>query len=359
MGDNIFKILHCLHKRELYMIVTFTIDSGDKNHLYQLFSEIKFNPYKDYISFKNSVSDIINENKISDDLLKIFNEIKYNRENDIEKSFLIKNCPIDTNIPIFDHSDPVNDKYIKKKTFISESFLELFSQLTDNPLLAYDTRNNGDFFHDVYAQDKYGDTQTQKSDSELYLHNDRTAHPVRADYLSLLGMRSCSENDILTSYIDGKDVLEHISEEYQAILRKPYFYTPYDEYSRDSNKNQVDSEPHAILSERYSLRYYETRTIPIQNSPSEVSDAYISFRNAIIKSKKKSVDIQVGDLFTFPNQFGLHSRTFINIRNKDLAKKRWLLKTYSFRNTEYMKKFSKTFDGINGAVIDSLAFEQE
>ncbi len=341
------------------MLVTFTIDSEDKKVLNKLFSEIRFNPYKDYINFKKSINDMIQIKKIPNNILKISNEIKYNRDNDIEKSFLIRNCPIDIDIPIFDHSDPVNDKYIKKKTFISESFLELFSQLVDNPLLAYDTRNNGDFFHDVYAQNKYGETQTQKSDSELYLHNDRTAHPVRADYLSLLGMRSSSENHIITSYIDGKDVLKYISEEHQNILRKPYFYTPYDEYSRDSNKKQIDSEPHAILSEEYSLRYYETRTVPIKKVPSEVYDAYISFRNAIIKSKKKSVDIQVGDLFTFPNQFGLHSRTFIDIKNKDLAKKRWLLKTYSFRNTDYMEKFSKTFDKINGFVIDSLAFEQE
>ncbi len=339
------------------MIVTFTIAPEDKENLNRLFCGIEYNPYKDYINFKKSISDIIVSAEIPKNIMNFFNEVKYNRKNDLEKAFLIKNCPIDRDIPIFDHSDPVNDKYLKKKTFISEAFLELFSQLTDNPLLAYDTRNNGDFFHDVYAQDKYGETQTQKSDSELYLHNDRTAHPVRADYLSLLGMRSSSENSILTSYIDGKDVLKYISKEHQDILRKPYYYTPYDEYSRDSNKNQLVSDPHSILSENYSLRYYETRTIPIKTAQSEVVDAYISFRNAIIKAKKRSVDIQVGDLFTFPNQFGLHSRTFVNIRNKNLAKKRWLLKTYSFRDTDYMKKFSKTFNDIDGFVIDSLAFE--
>ena len=339
------------------MIVTFTIAPEDKENLNRLFCGIEYNPYKDYINFKKSISDIIVSAEIPKNIMNFFNEVKYNRKNDLEKAFLIKNCPIDRDIPIFDRSDPVNDKYLKKKTFISEAFLELFSQLTDNPLLAYDTRNNGDFFHDVYAQDKYGETQTQKSDSELYLHNDRTAHPVRADYLSLLGMRSSSENSILTSYIDGKDVLKYISKEHQDILRKPYYYTPYDEYSRDSNKNQLDSDPHSILSENYSLIYYETRTIPIKTAQSEVVDAYISFRNAIIKAKKRSVDIQVGDLFTFPNQFGLHSRTFVNIRNKNLAKKRWLLKTYSFRDTDYMKKFSKTFNDIDGFVIDSLAFE--
>ena len=44
----------------------------------------------------------------------------------------------------------------------------------------------------------YLNTQTQKTDSDLYFHNDRTAHTVRADVLCLLGMR-CDENNIVNT----------------------------------------------------------------------------------------------------------------------------------------------------------------
>ena len=37
---------------------------------------------------------------------------------------------------------------------------------------------------------------TGYSDSELFFHNDRTAHPVRADYTSLLGLR-CPDDDLI------------------------------------------------------------------------------------------------------------------------------------------------------------------
>ena len=45
---------------------------------------------------------------------------------------LLKNVPLDTIIPEFDQSNPVNDKYAKKLTFVGEALLELFAQLTDS-----------------------------------------------------------------------------------------------------------------------------------------------------------------------------------------------------------------------------------
>ncbi|WP_247618070.1 hypothetical protein [Pseudomonas syringae] len=51
------------------------------------------------------------------------------------------------------------------------------------------------------------------SDSELVFHNDRTAHKVRADYITLLGMR-CPEDDLIyTGYIDGVDIVRNLEPE--------------------------------------------------------------------------------------------------------------------------------------------------
>lgn len=341
------------------MIKTYYIDKDERDLMVMIFNNLKSNPYSSYENFKKEVTATIENFLIDLKALLFFKEISESRKNGNDNVFLIKNCPIDENLPEFNHNDSLNDKYTRKASFVAEAFLEVFAQYTDNPILAYDTRSNGDFFHDVYAQDQYKNTQTQKTDSELYLHNDRTAHPIRADYLNLLGMRCSPKNQITTSYIDGKDVLELLTENQQIVLREKYFCTPYDEYSRDSNKSQIDSYAHSILSEEYSLRYYETRTRPLPEAPIEAYDAYIAFRNAIIKAKKVMVDIQKNDLFSFPNQFGLHSRTFINITDRDEAKKRWLLKTYAFRNTNYMQKFSPYFDkSLPGLVVDSLVLSE-
>ena len=149
--------------RSIKMVKTYIISNSDKESLIKNLSETNINPYECYKDFKEHIHSLIIDNKIPPDLLQMIKEIKIQREHDIEKAFLIKNCPLDYEIPIFDHLKPVEDKYIKKKTFIGEGFLEIFSELSDNPLLAYDTRNNGDFFHDVYAQDQFSQTQTQKT----------------------------------------------------------------------------------------------------------------------------------------------------------------------------------------------------
>ncbi|WP_265298656.1 taurine catabolism dioxygenase TauD [Verminephrobacter eiseniae] len=240
-------------------------------------------------------------------------QIRVARASGGEAAYLLRNCPLDPEIPVFDQDDPVADKYRQKKTFVGEGFLALFAELTTTPLLAYSTRNNGDFFHDVYAHNRYRNTQTQKTDGELYLHNDRTAHPVRADFLTLLGMRSDPRNLIYTGYVDGRDVLPFLTPQQQALLRQPLFCTPYDEYSRDSNSLQVDSKPHIVLEESHCFRYYETRTKPLPDAPREAFDAMLAFKDALVRAKKERVRIGVGELFSFPNQAGLHNREIVEL----------------------------------------------
>jgi len=95
--------------------------------------------------------------------------------------------------------------------------------------MVYRTRNNGDFFHDVYVHKRYLNSQTQKTDGELYFHNDRTAHPVRADFLYLLGMCCNEHNLIYSGYLDGKEVLSHLDSESRYWLCQPFYITLYDD----------------------------------------------------------------------------------------------------------------------------------
>jgi len=55
-------------------------------------------------------------------------------------------------VPIYDPEDPVCGKHLVKKTFVGEVLLEIVSQICELPILSYTTRNEGDFFQDVYAQ---------------------------------------------------------------------------------------------------------------------------------------------------------------------------------------------------------------
>lgn len=332
----------------------YSLPEGECLALKDSLAAIKANPYSDYPEFRDEVASLVASDGVPSFLPMICDKIKADREGGISDAHVLRNCPVDDEVPRFDHADPVNDKYRSKKTFIGEALLQVVSDLTGTPLLAYTTRNNGDFFHDVYAVDKYSATQTQKTDSDLFFHNDRTAHPVRADFLALLGMRCPEEDLIYTGYIDGRELIALLTEEQQSTLRKPYFVTPFDEYSRNSNKSQDMSDRHHILENHHSFRFYETRTTTASDAPVAAKDALLALGNAIAKAPRQRHRIQTRDLFIFANQDGLHNRELIEIHDKERARGRWLLKTYAFRDEASAASHAdKWVAGVSGLVADS------
>lgn len=319
------------------------------------FSLIQNNPYQNYVEFREEVSKIIaKETHLLSDFQPIM-QLFLDPKKDERKVALIKGCAIDHNIPIYDSKDPVHSKHITKKTFIGEVFLEVFSQICELPILSYTTRNDGDFFQDVYAHERYHGTQTQKTDSELYFHNDRTAHKIRADLLCLLSMRADPANIVNTKYIHGEDLLNLIDPELQDILRKNYFVTPFDLISQDSNGLQSSSGNHQILMGKSLFRYYNTRTTVAKTAPEIAYRALLSLKDAITIAPKTSVMIQAGEMFVFPNLEGLHSRDPAYITNKETMHQRYLLKTYNFWSNTRKNEYADLFvQGVSGLIDDAI-----
>ena len=78
----------------------------------------------------------------------------------------------------------------------------------------------------------------------------------------------------------------------------------------------------------------------------------IDLKVSITKAAKGRVAINKGDLFSFANQDSLHNREIIQVRDPYSAEKRWLLKTYSFRNPEVMNRYHNYFDAeLPGFVV--------
>ncbi|MBN4178214.1 hypothetical protein ALP76_01627 [Pseudomonas savastanoi pv. glycinea] len=165
------------------MIPLFTFEPEEKAHLLNLLEPLDLSPYKSYTGFSEGIRRLHSD--VPARFLSACQIIRSERANHQQKIHVIRNCPMDRLIPELDPEDPVKDKHVKKTQFVSEAFLELFAQLTGTPLLSYETRNEGDFFTDVIAIKKYSGQLTGFSDSELVFHNDRTAHKVRADYITV------------------------------------------------------------------------------------------------------------------------------------------------------------------------------
>ncbi|WP_371493604.1 TauD/TfdA family dioxygenase [Kitasatospora sp. NBC_00374] len=331
----------------------YALSDHERDALYRVLESVGKNPFEDYPAFSRAVADVVDRGEVPAFFTQVCGRIRAEREAGVSDAHVLRNCPIDAHVPDLDPDDPIADKYAKKKTFVAEAFLELFAQLVATPLLAYATRFNGDFFTDVVAINRYSGMQTGFSDSELVFHNDRTAHAVRADFISLLGMR-CSDADfIYTGFVDGRSLLAHLSEEQQAVLRQPCFITPFDVFSRDSNSRQTVSERHPILENHHSFRYLDTCTTVAEGSPEEAVRALLAMKNALVRADKVRHRILTGDLFALANQDGLHSREKMEINDPARARRRWLLKTYAFRDQSAADRYSGHWlDGVPGRVAD-------
>ncbi|MFI9778755.1 TauD/TfdA family dioxygenase [Streptomyces sp. NPDC051956] len=331
----------------------YVLSDPEREQLTAVLESVAKSPYENYEDFSQAVGDVIARGEVPSFFTDICARIHADRSSGASDAHALRNCPLDAEIPLLDLDDPVADKHAKKRTFVGEAFLELFAQLVKTPLLSYATRFNGDFFTDVVAINRYSGMQTGFSDSELVYHNDRTAHPVRADFISLLGMH-CPEGEyIYTGFVDGRDLLAHLTDEEQAELRTAQFITPFDVFSRDNNKDLTVSEVHPILENHHSFRYLDTCTTAAPDAPVAAKDALLALKNAVVRADKTRHRIRTGDLFTFANQDGLHSRDKMEINDAAAARQRWLLKTYAFRDEAAAQRHSdRWLDGVRGRVGD-------
>jgi L-asparagine oxygenase len=331
----------------------YVFDDEERTALHAVLASVPGDPYQDYPGFTRAVADLAESGEVPAFFVDLCERVRKDRENGQSEAHALRNCPMDDEIPYLDHEDPTADKYAKKKTFVSEALLALFGRLVQTPLLAYGTRFGGDFFTDVIAINRFSGMQTGFSDGELVYHNERTAHRVRADFITLLGMRCPPNEYVYTSFVDGRDLLKHLTDREQEILREQYYVTPFDVFSKANNASLTDSDRHQILENHHSFRYLDTHTRTAPGAPVEAKDAIWALRNAITWSDKTRHRLLEGDLFTFANQDGMHSRDKMEINDPAKARDRWLLKTYAFRDQAAADRHAhRWLDGIPGRVGD-------
>lgn len=316
------------------------------------FDDIAISPYVDYPAFKRQVLGKIEAGVMPDFFTTLCNRIREDRSHG-NLAHVVKNCPADSEIPDLDHNDPVKDKYRLKKTFIGEGFLESFAYLLGTPLLSYATRNNGDFFTDVVSINRFRGKRTGFTDGDLVFHNDRTCHMVRADFIILLGLRCPPDDLVYTTYIDGKDLISCLSPEHVQVLSEKLYVTEVDDLTRETNHTWYTSDAHAVILEDGTIRFQDTLTKPIGSAPAEATEALLEFRYAITKSPKTRHRLEYGDLLVFANQHGLHNRECIEVNNPEDTAKRWLLKTYTFKDKATADAHSAYWaNGVYGCACD-------
>lgn len=305
--------------------------TGEENRLLtHALLQVRKNPYNDYPSFRIAICRILEEGACIPG--RFVEMCVYKRCADLfEDPYVrLENCPVDPDPPFLDLDIPVIDKRRRKTTFVAEGFLEMYAQLMGQEPIGYINVNDGDIFQDIHPMRKMFDTQSQKATGPIYFHKDLANHFVRPDWVNILGMRSCEDNEIYTSFVRNKDLIDFLDADVLGVMQAPEFYTPYDDLTVSSTRKRLGRAPnHPVLggAGRFDIRFFENRTIGTTARAREVVDEIIRAIHVL----KFRLKILKGDFIGSANNECLHSKEILSITDGRAVENRWLIKTVNVK----------------------------
>ncbi|MBA2649481.1 MAG: hypothetical protein H0U75_07810 [Legionella sp.] len=303
--------------------VNFTFTDSEKDAITEHLLTLNVNPYKFYPTFKYQVRQVIASLPQFERFLD-FMEYQHSVSSYDFPFVFIENCPMDPELPELGNDNPVQVKYEKKKTFVAESFLQLYAELAAQHPISYINVNDGDVFQDILTKESLRYTQSQKSGGTIYFHKDFPNHFVRPDFVNILSLRSYDKNEIYNTFVSNKDILTHLSKEAMDTLRLCEFYTPYDDITVSTSTIDLGRAPnHTILVGRHHMRLFENRTVGLTPKAQSAVDELLTVAHAYKKTRR----MRSGDFVAISNNLSLHGRDMHQITNIAESNRRWSLKT--------------------------------
>ncbi|ERJ37720.1 putative oxygenase [Burkholderia sp. AU4i] len=199
--------------------------------------------------------------------------------------------------------------------------------------IGYANVNDGDIFQDIHPKRDLVASQSQKALKPIFFHKDLANHFVRPDWVNILGLRSSTENEVYTSFVRNKDLLNELDSQTQAVLRRPEFYTPFDDLTMYKSAVQLgNADMHPILggATPTDFRFFENRT----EGQTPAAKLAVARLVDVLHRLKKRVLIQPGDLIGSANNDCLHNKDVGTIRDEKALKERWLMKTVNVRSLQ-------------------------
>lgn len=303
----------------------YTFKNSQRDELYQALESVKIDPYIDVELFKMAIGDLIASNNVPtwfEDICAEWREMD-KMEN---PEFLLKNVPVDENIPVLDFRNPVLAKYRLKKTSITESFLELFAQLCHQESIGYKFVNTGDIYQDIHPMEKLKNTQSQKSIVNLGFHKDLANHFVRPDYVNIICLRNDMSNNVYTTFVRNIDLLNYLEDiGIMELLKEEMYYTPYDALTKhgDAKGTLGKAKNHTIVYDNDNIAFFEGRTEGVTPEHQRAVDLVVDALHKL----KRGHHFGKGDFISSENNKCIHGKEIASIGNPDKLKERWLMKT--------------------------------
>lgn len=306
--------------------VAHKLADGEKTALHDVLARVESHPYTDYAGFREEIA-FVAENTVPNFLPEICHRF-VSQDTARNPVLYLKNCPVDPHVPILDFVDPLTSKYAQKKTFIGEAFLAVVSHLLGTDIIGYRTANNGDKFQDIVPMEALQDTPSQKTAGVLRFHADIPHNAVRADWVYLLSLRNPSVNEVYTCYTRVIDALDYVGPELAALLHEPQYYSAHDTIHVQGGRPAGFTRLRPLIlveGNKLFTTFFEGNTYCDEPDGRE---ALQRFTEGLYR-KRYNLFLEEGDFAGFSNNTCLHARHIVSMRDPEINKTRWLLKTWN------------------------------
>lgn len=300
----------------------FVFTDSERDALEDALASTSVSPYRNYVAFNRQITDLIRAGAAPPRFAEYVATLA-GRDRAALPVALLKNGPYDRDVPVFDFADPVRSKYELKTAFVSEAMLEMFAQLAGTPAIGYVNVNDGDVFQDIYPKESMAASQSQKALKEIHFHKDLANHFVRPDQVYMLGMRSHPENEVYTSFVRNVDIWPRFSADELEILRSREFYTPFDDLTVVGSKALGAADRHPLLGPIGDLRYFENRTRGLNRA----AELVLMKLDDALHTLKQRLFIEPGDFVVTYNNFTIHAKEVVTVRDEEKLRTRWIIKT--------------------------------
>jgi L-asparagine oxygenase len=305
----------------------FVFTDEERETFIREFSDIRVNPYSDYVAFRKGVKSYATTLP-ADSRFAEFISMVCARDAYEYPHVTMANCPIDSELPRLDFENPVEDKRARKRTYVSETFLALYATVTSQHPIGYTRANNGDVFHDVKAKKSLVDNAGQKGLYDLYFHKDAVTHYVSPDWVNLVGLRSSSANQVYTSCTRNKDIIDNLDDATIDILSSCMFYTPFEDVA-GAFVDLGGLEKHEVIGGNvdHEIRIFENRTVGLTV---EAQTALYQLIKVAHRNKVR-YEIKPGFFLGVANNESIHCKEVIEVNDLDGLEQRWLQKTFNVK----------------------------
>jgi len=258
----------------------------------------------------NSVEEFIAKSKeivkthISEATLQILDSL---HDSDYRYSALmIRGLPLDPNIP----PTPTDGSTITldKATFVAESMLVGFGELTGGSIVGYssEVQYSNPWIHEGFPRESPGSALT--SAKALSFHQDMSYVDHPPTMLGLVCVREGYDTKVQTTLLDNREILDLLPQKAVDILRQPRFLIHTSDWVDTAQINAQEKAGRPLLHGATNIH------IPVDHANMESLDkeaewALEQLKLAMKKAPVHNIHFEAGDLLLFSNVRAVHGRT--------------------------------------------------